>query len=107
MKEDWVQHGNYDIQYEYKNPALIVEDKWGKEMKIPMPRHLIHLRHTKSGDVTTIKRYKHQKRWLWGDSREEGSCSLDHVIEELGRMLFSGDEEDAEDFLRQVIPGHV
>jgi hypothetical protein len=67
-------------------------------------RMFVHLRHI-SDEQVTFKRFKHQGRWKWNDSRIKGSCSENHVVSEIARMLYAGDTRQAQQLLLDGIMG--
>lgn len=123
--EGWSDCSNYLIKFEVERFKVTVEDKDGKEFKVRMERHCLHLlRHDlveplveanegASDDearrnlqevVVTIKFYKHVGKWIWGDSRFPGSITFENVVREVARMLFDEDYEAAKQFMVAKFP---
>jgi hypothetical protein len=110
--DDWFPIGHYDLALESVKSRFPLKDEDGDpilnedgEMTIiSIERHVLHVKHRVSGDITDFKHYKHQGRWRWSDSRDDGPCNFDHVVAEVGRMVFGGDLTETERFLNCLFP---
>jgi hypothetical protein len=97
---------SYEVQFVHKKFNMFVEDKHGELMRIKMLQILVTLTH-ESGDVVVFKRHKHCGKWKWSDSRMSGSCTSEHVISELARMLFDGRVARTREFLTCGLDGQA
>lgn len=101
-----MQIGIYDVAINGEEFYIFPENKrTGETMRVTIDRTFFHLRYNKSQDVVTFKRFKHQGKWKWNDSRGKGSVSEQHVVSEVARMLFDKDEGKAKNFLIAGIMG--
>jgi len=97
--------GIYDVAINGDEFYIFPESKEGETLCITIDRTYFHLRHAKSLDVVTFKRFRHQGKWKWNDSRVKGSVNEQQIVSEVARMLFSRDEGKAKDFLIAGIMG--
>lgn len=101
----WTPIGIYEVAVESEQFFIYPENKrTGETFRVNIERTCFHLRH-KSRDAVTFKRFRHQGKWKWNDSRGKGSVSEQHVVSEVARMLFNRDEEKAKDWLIAGITG--
>ena len=83
--------GRYDVNVEYKRYSVNLEDKNGDPFRMSINQILFGLVH-ESGDKIVFKRHRHAGTWKWSDSRIDGVCSSKHVVSEVARLLFRGNE---------------
>jgi hypothetical protein len=107
--------GNYDVSLEETTGVITFEkdevndegEMVTKTIGVRMWRYTISVVHRASGVVTVFKHFLHQGVWKWSDSRCSEGCSVEYVIEELGRMLYAGDNAKAHNFLACLLPDTV
>lgn len=94
----WTPIGNYEVTVDSEQFYIFPTNKRDETFRVSIDRTCFHLKHNKAG-LVTFKRFKHQGRWKWNDSRSKGACSESHVIREVARMLFQKDESQAKAWL--------
>ncbi len=58
-----------------------------------------------TGDEVVFKRYLHRKQWYWADSRMRGPVSEHHVLSEIARMAYGGDQTAAASLIVKALIG--
>jgi len=96
-----MQHSRYNVHSEYESFRIFPKDEEGQVRPVRISRNQLILTHD-SGVQVVFKKYIHRGNILWNDSRQRGSCSEQHVISELARMLFNGDTKEAKKMVEQV-----
>lgn len=79
---------------------IFPKNKKNETIVIPVVRTVFTLRH-RSGEEITFRRSFHRGEWKWSDSRIKGTVSQEYVIEEMARMMFRGDVNQAIDLVIQ------
>ncbi len=100
-----VQIGNYLVSADSETFRIFPKNKKGQTTPITRINQFLYLRCAKSGVTTVFKRYLHQKRWYWRDSRDTQPTSESAVLSEVSRMLFQGNKDKAQDLLIKVVAG--
>lgn len=94
------QIGNYIVETWEENKYIFPKLKNGQSIRVALPRTYCRLRHvTNVGGSFEFKKYLHQKRWYWADNRDGKSCQFIHIVREIARLLFKGDQEQSRTFL--------
>ncbi len=105
--------GNFFVLTEHHVAILYpvkIEDGKKKSMRITNERNWVHLLCTKSLKTFSFKKYKHQGKMLWSDSRDLDKKSnpnhtirkdREHVVSEMARMCFGRDLVAAGNWLYQ------
>ncbi len=60
---------------------------------------------TRNNQFLYLKRYLHQKQWFWRDSRDAKHSDEGHILSEVARMLFGGEQYKAQEILLAAIMG--
>lgn len=82
--------GQYQLLADSDTRRIFPENRHGKRIPITLVKHTLRLRHSADPggtDDVVFAHYRHQSRWLLSDSRQKGSCTREHVVGELTRML--------------------
>ena len=95
---------NYNVGVFHKKSSFSVETKTGDSIRVKLESVSFILGHP-SGEVTTFKRHKHQGRWLWSDSRTQGSVTSEYIVTEMARMLFGLDRARTTAFITYKLQG--
>jgi len=82
-----MQVGNYFANVVTETKVIFPVTAAGKRIRVELPRHYLSLTHGVTKDTVVFKYHRHQKKWLWNDSRMKGPVPMSHVREEVGRML--------------------
>lgn len=97
MNEHYELSNDVDVRYIYP------KGKDGKTRRIMLCTYSLSLKDKRSGVSVVFKHYKHQSRWLWGDSRERSHVSRESVQESIAKMLFRGDKNEADALMRVML----
>lgn len=90
----------YTCSVKFESFRVFPKNKKGETIVVPVIRTVFTLRH-RTGEEITFRRFLYRKEWKWGDSRIKGSISENHVVSEIARMMFGGDENKAVDLIVQ------
>jgi hypothetical protein len=83
--------GNYKVSNDDEVTRIFPENKDGERIVVTLQRHYLYLTSVVTGRLTVFRKYRHQGRWYWSDSRDNGkSCRYHEVEHEVARMLFEG-----------------
>lgn len=99
-----VRFGRYNVTVDSETYHIYPVNSRGETCRVTRVYHRFYVQH-ESGTLVVFKRYLHQKRWYWNDSRMKGPCSESHVLSEVSRMLFDGDTAKAGELLIAGISG--
>jgi len=100
----WTAFGKYSVMADSETFRIYPKNKQGQTVPVTRINYKWFVRH-ESGTLVVFKRYLHQKRWYWSDSRVKGPCSEEHVLAEVSRMLFAGDRSKGGDLLMRNLTG--
>ena len=92
---------SYIVETDSESFHIYPETRQGETIRVPINRKTIHITHKKSGDTIKLKHHLYRGQWRWNDSRC-GAVTQEYVLNELARMLFSGNQEKAQSFIAQV-----
>lgn len=99
--------GQYRVTLTPETQQIFPENARGDRVMVILRRVYLTLERTlPNGRKVEIcfKHYKHRRDLLWRDTRWEkkGACQRRHIVQELARILFEGDREQAEDLTKAV-----
>ena len=108
VDSDWIKQGKCEYMLERDVFRIFPKRDDGKTIPIWIRRVYVHIRRKWNSDhytQITFKYYKHRRNYYWRDERKpkEGSCSRFHVRDELARILFEKDKEQAQRLMAQVM----
>jgi hypothetical protein len=75
-----------------------VNPRTGKSIRVRLVKAFLTFTHA-NGRSLSFSRYKHQRRWLYRDSRHKNGCTRDHVVREVARLAFDNDQAKAGDLI--------
>lgn len=81
---DWTVTTDY-----YESFIYPVNPRTGKSIRVRLVKMFLNFTHA-NGRALSFSRYKHQKRWLYRDSRHKNGCTRDHVVREVARLAYDG-----------------
>ena len=88
--------GNYMFMVEDARTCIYHELEDGTTISVFLDRYAVSLCYAASGEITRFTRWRRGTRWYWQDSRIRGPVTRRHVLGELARMLYNGNEAHAE-----------
>ncbi len=101
---NWTRIGTWHANADSETFRIFPKGRDGKSRPVTLVRNFLYLRHP-SGTMVVFKRYLHQKKWFWRDSRDTTHCPEHHVVAEVARMVFGGDRGKAMDLVSAAISG--
>jgi hypothetical protein len=96
---EWTTFGKYQVRIRPDKFRIFPKGADGKTRPVWIRRVFVELQRTLDSGVVvslTFKHYLHQRHTYWSDSRDtKGSRPRHHVRQELARLLFDKDQDQA------------
>lgn len=98
-----IKIGNWMVSTDREQFRIFPKNKQGQTVPVTRINIFLTLTCIRSGAVVVFKRYWHMKQWFWRDSRDSKPCDEMHVLEEVARMLYGKDKNQAGNLLVAVL----
>lgn len=105
MQAETVKIGNYLVSADREIFRIFPKAADGTTRPITRNNQFLYLRCAITGTLVVMKRYLHQKQWFWRDSRDAKHSDEGHILSEVARMLFGGEQYKAQEVLLAAIMG--